>query len=379
VEIDPNAHAYTDKFKAAMAAGTVFDAVWEADNATYLQGFIADMAPLAKRDRFNLGAFPRSLFDSTLTLKGAVTGIPNQTGGNLMAVPYNRTLLQRAGLREPPTEWGDRGWTWEAFADACRKCTTVEGGKVATAGVPATGTGVLVGNQPYLFGGQWISGDRTRAVCDSAEMLRCYQAYFGMARDGGGLLKPGQGQELFGSNDGPTLLAQGKVAFLLSMSSATLGTILDRVRGGADLAFAPLPRERNVASFQWLDSNGVVKGARHPDAAWQYVTWQGSTPNWARSRGTPPPRKELMEPWAREFYADVPERVRLRVVLQILEHPGPYDPGWVLPKFGFNGTEGIRTWITDVYAGAAAVPDGLRALKPQLQAMLDAEEPKYKG
>jgi hypothetical protein len=71
--------------------------------------------------------------------------------------------------------------------------------------------------------------------------------------------------------------------------------------------------------------------------------------------------------------------VRLRTVLQILEHPGPYDPGWVLPKFGFNGTDGIRAWIADVYAGTAAVPDGLRALKPQLQAMLDAEETKYKG
>jgi multiple sugar transport system substrate-binding protein len=379
VQVDPNAHAYTDKFKAAMAGGTVFDAVWEADNATYLQGFVADMAGYAKRDKFNLAAFPKSLFDSILTFKGAVTGIPNQTGGNLMAVPYNRTLLQRAGLREPPTEWGDRSWTWDAFVDYCKKTTISAGGKLASTGAPATGTGVLVGNQPFLFGGQWISGDRTKAVCDSAEMIRCYQAYFGMAVDGGGLLRSGQGAELFGTNDAPTLLAEGNVAFLLSMSSATLGTILDKVRGGADVAFAPLPRDKNVASFQWLDSNGVVKGAKYPDQAWQYVAWQGSTFNWAKSRGTPPPRKEHIEQWAKEFYPDIPEKTRFKVVLQLLEHPGPYDPGWVLPKFGFNGTDAMRAWINDVYAGKAAVADGLRTLKPQLQSMLDAEEAKYKG
>src|SRR5262245_49121223 len=44
VDIDPSAHATTEKFKAAMAAGTVYDGVWEADVARYLEGFVVDMA-----------------------------------------------------------------------------------------------------------------------------------------------------------------------------------------------------------------------------------------------------------------------------------------------------------------------------------------------
>jgi hypothetical protein len=345
----------------------------------YAEGFVVDMAAYVKRDRFNLTSYPKELYDSLFTVKDKVTGIPNQTGGNLMAIPYNRAVLLEAGLKEPPTQWGDSTWTWQALVDSCRKVAKVEGGALARAGTQPASQNMLIGNLAYLWGGQWVSGDRRKATCDSSEMVKCYQEYFDLATDQRATLQTGQGQALFGTNTGTTLLGNRRLAFLLSMSSGTLGILLDQVRKtGDDIAFAPVPRQKNVASFQWLDANGIVKGAKNPDEAWQYTHWQGTTMNWAKLRGTPPPRKEHIDQWAKENFADIPEKTRLSVVLKVLEYPGPYDPGWVLPKFGFNGGDLVKAWTDAVTAGQANVPDGLRTLKPQLQAMIDAEDNKYK-
>ena len=46
-----------------------------------------------------------------------------------------------------------------------KKTTVTEGGTVATVGASNMGTGALVGNLPFLWGGQWVSDDRRSAVC----------------------------------------------------------------------------------------------------------------------------------------------------------------------------------------------------------------------
>ena len=57
-----------------------------------------------------------------------LTVLPNQTGGNMMALPYNREILEKAGLNEPSATWGDPEWNWDAYIDMAKKTTVTEGG-----------------------------------------------------------------------------------------------------------------------------------------------------------------------------------------------------------------------------------------------------------
>jgi len=88
-----------------------------------------------------------------------------------------------------------------------------------------------------------------------------------------------------------------------------------------------------------------------------------------------------MAAWDKDVYGDVAEKMRVSVQVESLNFASPLDPGWVLPSFWGGGDAWKLTtaWINDVYAGKATVADGLKALKPQLQAILDKEDPKYKG
>ena len=379
LEIVPDGDAYTDKFKTSLAGGTGWDVVWESDNSIFLQGFIKDVSAQIKRDKFDTAVFPKQLFRLVNEHKGALNGLPNQSGGNWPVLPYNRTVIAKAGLPEPPTTWGDPTWTWQRFTEYCKKCTTVgEDGKPATFGIAPLGQGPIAGNLPYHFGAQWVSNDRLRTMNDSAEMIECYRTYFALPNEQASMLKPGAGMALFGTNNAAQLFTSGRLAFLQT-SGGGLFAIIDAVKAGGDFAYAPLPRAKNASSFQWLDSNGVVSGTKHEDDAWQLVRWQASTPNWAVSRGTSPARADHMESWAKDVYGDLGRKMRLEVYTKSLENASGYDPAWLLPKFAFNGGDLVRTWINDTYDGKIAVPDGLRNLKPQLQSLIDSTDARYKG
>ena len=380
VEVIHNMHAYQESFRTAFAAGEQPDAAWEADNATYLLGYFVDLADYIKRDNFDLSHYPQNIFNSISRIRNEINSLPNQTGGNMMALPYNREILEKAGLNEPSATWGDPEWNWDAYIDMAKKTTVTEGGTVATVGASNMGTGALVGNLPFLWGGQWVSDDRRSAVCDSPETIDCYRSYFSMVHEHGAMLKPGQGADLFGESSIVKLFYQGKLAFLNTLSSGTFGDMMQRIRDeDLPIDFAPLPTVKNVASFQWTDANGVVTNAKHPEEAWQYVAWQGSTLNWAVGKGTIPPRADLMETWANETFPDLKDKVRLSVIIDVLDYPGGYDPGWVVPNFAFSGSAEVKDWVNAVYAGTAGVDEGLLALKPQIQAILDDTEEKYKG
>ena len=378
VEIVLKSHAYQEAFRTAFAAGVPPDLVWQADNSIFLQGFTVDLSGYVKRDNFDLSVFSQKIYSSIFQIAGATNGIPNQSGGNWPVMPYNREILLKAGLEEPPAEWGDASWTWDTFLGYLQKTTTTEGGAPATYGFAPMGACAIYGNQPYLWNAQWVTNDRTAVVCDTPEMIDCYETYFGLANEHRVMLKPGQGEEVFGTSRSRDLFVQGKLAFFQTAVGG-LFAVLDAVKAGADLAYAPIPRDVNAGAFQFLGGNGVVDGAKHPDEGWLYAKWQGNTPNWAVSRGTTPPRSDLLETWIAEVYGDLGEQMRVQVLATSLENTTPYDPAWLLPFFGYCGSKLVREWATGVFAGTASVGDGLKDLKPQLQVLLDDEDDRFKG
>jgi hypothetical protein len=369
--------AYTDKFKTALASNTPWDVVWEADSSIYVQGFLQNLSSYVNRDKFNTGVYPGPLFQQVNVWKGAINGLPNQAGGNWPVVPFNRVLLRKAGLQDPPETWGDNSWTWDTLREYAKKTTTTVNGKPGTAGILPLGPGALVYNLPWLWGGQWISDDRTKVVCDSPETIACYNAYFALSNQDGSMPNPAVVKSEYGAT-GLTLFAQGKVEFIQT-SGGGLSNILDAVKKNADMGYAPLPKVKNVGSFQWLDSNGLVAGAKHPDEAWTYLQWQANSPNFALARGTTPARSDFMQQWTTTEYGSYGAGMRIQVYEQSLANVAKTDPGWLLPSFSSTMETMYNAWAADVYNGKQTVEGGLRALAPQLQGLLDKEDAKLKG
>ncbi|GEM_PF-771414 len=370
--------AYTDKFKTSLASGTPWDVVWEADSSIYAQGFLQNLSSYIDRDKFNTNVYPGALFQQVNVWKGAINGLPNQAGGNWPVLPFNRVLLRKVGLPDPPETWGDNSWTWDAFREYAKKTTTSVDGKPTTAGISPLGPGALVYNLPWLWGGQWISDDRTKVVCDSPAMIACYNAYFALPNQDGSMPKPANIKSDFGIAGGLTLFAQGKLEFVQT-SGGGLSNILDAVKKNADMGYAPLPRVTNFGSFQWLDSNGLVAGSKHPDEAWTYLQWQANTPNFALARGATPARSDFMQQWAKAEYGTYGVGMRIQVYEQSLANVAKTDPGWILPSFSSTMEKMYNAWTADVYNGKQTVEGGLRALAPQLQSLLDKEDAKLKG
>ena len=86
----------------------------------------------------------------------------------MMALPYNREIIEKAGLNEPSATWGDPEWNWDAYIDMAKKTTITEGGSISTMGASNMGTGALVGNLPFLWGGQWVSRRPPHPPCATA-------------------------------------------------------------------------------------------------------------------------------------------------------------------------------------------------------------------
>lgn len=370
--------AYTDKFKTALASGTPWDVVWEADSSIYVQGFIQNISSYVAKDKFNTGVYPTALFQQINVWKSAINGLPNQAGGNWPVVPFNRVLLRKTGLDDPPETWGDDKWTWDTLREYAKKTTTTSNGTLATAGLLPLGDGALIWNLPWLWGGQWISDDRTKVVCDSAETIACYNAYYALPVQDGSMPKPTEIKNDFGITNGLTIFAQGKAEFVQT-SGGGLSNVLDAVKKNADMGYAPIPKVKNFGSFQWLDSNGLVSGSKHPDEAWTYLLWQANSPNFALARGTVPPRSDFLATWAQQAYGSYGAGMRIQVYEKSLGNVAKIDPGWILPSFSDAMEKLQDKWRDDVYVGKQTVEGGLRALAPQLQALLDREDAKYKG
>src|SRR5687767_7829728 len=120
--------AYADKLSAMTAGGTPPDVFW-FDPALFLEyarrGFLLDLAPLLKRDRYDLADFhERSL--GQYEWQGRRYGMPKDFPARGMY--FNRNAFEQAGVAPPPVSYADAGWTWSRFLDAAQKLTRERNG-----------------------------------------------------------------------------------------------------------------------------------------------------------------------------------------------------------------------------------------------------------
>jgi multiple sugar transport system substrate-binding protein len=146
--------AYNERLSILIASGNAPDVFYgAADKSSYiLNGWAMDITELLNRDRVEMGLndfFP-GVFDAS-TRMGRNYGVPAMAMSQ--ALFYNKTLFDEVGLAEPPSDWNDKKWNWDAFMAAAKKLTRL-GADGRTDRVALTY--VRVEDLAWMFGGDWF-------------------------------------------------------------------------------------------------------------------------------------------------------------------------------------------------------------------------------
>lgn len=364
------------KLKTLVAGGTPPDVTWWAYPEAYLSQLLKEVTPFVRRDRYNVGVFPKAPYEDLCTWRGRILGLPSQSGGNWPVLLYNRDLFRQAGAPEPPARWDDAIWNGLRWLDALQKTTRRgAGGEPASFGINQVPNGAVAIHWPAMWRTGWLSEDFATITCDAPAMLEAMTYLVDLVTRHKAMATPAMLREAFGDTNAESAFKSGRVAMYATFGGGTL-PVAQAVRDqGLPLAYAPQPAFATVAAGQMVDPNGLPVGASHPEEGWTLIKWLADTPNWATSRGTTPARVDHFDTWAKELYGAVGTQMRLEVYRDSLRYAGRIDPMFRLPSFRQMYSEVVVPALGKLYAGEASVTTTLREIKTPLQALVPRDLP----
>jgi multiple sugar transport system substrate-binding protein len=201
-----------------------------------------------------------------LKYKGQTFGVPQDV--NILAMYYNKTLFDRAGMHYP-----DSTWTW---TDLKRAATLLTQDRDGDGHPEVLGLDMAWGGwsfRPFLYqaGGRFWNEDQTRTVIDSPEAARALRYYkslmhtYSLTRSNS--QRGGLGPDKF--------FEQGKVALFIDGSWRTPS--LKKNAPNLRFGVAPLPRGKRPMSVSTSCFWAVSSQSRQPDAAWKLAKFLSST------------------------------------------------------------------------------------------------------
>ncbi len=121
-------NTYWEKTQTMLAAGTPHDLISATPPQQALLaelGHVLDLAPLMKRDRYDLADYFESAV-SQYVYKDKRIGMPR---GYASQIAYmNRSMFEQGGGAVPSGSFEDRAWTWQSFLESCQRVTGERGG-----------------------------------------------------------------------------------------------------------------------------------------------------------------------------------------------------------------------------------------------------------
>ncbi|MBI3969869.1 MAG: extracellular solute-binding protein [Chloroflexi bacterium] len=258
-------------------------------------GLLADLGPRIKRDSGSMQVqdiWP-NILDSG-RYKGNQVGL-FYLGVHLQVLFYNVGLFRNGGLPTPGELYAKGQWTWERHRDLSRSLTStrdperkVIGTSTAALSNPDWRSGPL-----WTFGADLFNRDRTRLTLDTPSAVECVSYFHTLAcqdqsavvalRDGGvgGYAQKGT----------------------LGMQPLWTGGARTWRMYGYEFDIVPLPSHRRKAGVFSAEKVSVLKYAKHPDAAWEYLKFAVTPAQQAeKQRAIPqlPVYRHQFEPWMRE-------------------------------------------------------------------------------
>jgi ABC-type glycerol-3-phosphate transport system substrate-binding protein len=171
---EPDFNAYPAKLRALLAADTWPDIAHQHLSVVQdfsQQGALTELKPYLNRDKISERDFIPALI-SEFTWRGKLMAIPKDSAA--FGIHYNKDMFAKAGIKFP-----DESWTWDQFAEICRRLTIPEQGQFAMT-MPSPPPGPQSEQWEAVlksFGGGWYNADLTKSNVDSAGSIEALQ-YF---------------------------------------------------------------------------------------------------------------------------------------------------------------------------------------------------------
>jgi multiple sugar transport system substrate-binding protein len=260
--VDPpsgGAAGYVTKVAVMVSAGEKLDVfglspVWVPDNvdakvARDLNGYMA-------RDKaFKVEDYAKGLLDAG-SWKGKLYFLALYSNFNLLY--YNKTLLDRAGVKYP-----DDTWTNETVLDAARKLTQGEG---ATKVWGFNFARDLNNISPYIWNNSGDSFERpedpAKSTMSSAASIEALQWLVDLINKH--KVAPGEG-----GTPQPTFQS-GQVA-MQTMGVGPLGTVAQQAQFPWDVTFIPKGKNGKRENYAGSLLYGVSSASKQPDGAWSLL------------------------------------------------------------------------------------------------------------
>jgi len=251
--------SYWPKLQTDLAAGNAPD-VFLMDGPLYpdyqTRDQLLDLNPYIARDGFDTGGLVDLAVKDFTAPDGHLYGLPRDL--NTIALFYNKTMFDAAGLPYP-----DATWDWAKLREVAAKLTKTSGGKTSQWGFYTETSDMenFWSSLVWQAGGDILSADKQTVVIDSDQAAAGIQLLQDLIYKDKVMAQPVAG----GSGDA---FENGQAAMEAN------GSWLVPTHEAAGLSFgvAPLPKGP-AGQATSVNPSGVVafKGSKSPDAAWEFI------------------------------------------------------------------------------------------------------------
>lgn len=284
------------------------------------EGVLLDLEPLAAERGFDTSAFYEGYLDAFRGPDGGIYGFPKD--GNTLAMAYNESMLQTAGI-EPPATWDDLRAASESLTTGDQRAFCLNHSlDRALAFI-------------YQNGGALLNEDKTEAVFDSPETREALTTYLGWFASGQAARAADLGDDWCGKS-----LGEQRVAIIFE--GGWLDPFMSSNYADVGYAWAPMPEGAEQATLGFTVSYSIGIDSANQDAAWvllTYLTGPEGMQTWTEGGVANPSRSDVPAAEGKEILVEGAEYAR----------PWSFIPGFSSVNDAFNNamTAQIEAKSTD--------------------------------
>lgn len=266
IQIDIQVNGWDDYWTAlegAATGGALPDTFWMHSNNIYYYGSndqLLDLTPyIEASEDIDLSNYPKGL-NEIYNIDGKQYAIPKDY--DTIALWYNKTLFDEAGLSYP-----DESWTWEDLKEAARKLTKEDGSQYGFCAGLHNQEGYY--NFVYQNGGTIITDDRKSGYAKEAT-VEGIEEYFSYVKEG---LSP----EIYDDQARAEAIQNGLCAMGL-FGSWNLSGFAGNEFMTENFDCTVLPSSNNGGRSSIFNGlgNAISATTKHPDEAWKWVEYLSS-------------------------------------------------------------------------------------------------------
>lgn len=270
---DLDGSTYNARMTALAAAGNLPDVGYfrpEEFGNFANEGYFLQLDDLIARDELSDLFIPQTWLQIDGRTYGAYTAAENQV------MWYNRTVLEDAGIPQPPTNH-EEAWTWDEFVEYWKQITVDSRGRnpgdvgfdpdnIVRYGVSYDLWSAMYYPIVWSNGGEIISPDGRGVRIDEPEAMEAFQKLADLIN-----VHHVMPYVAGGTNISPsTMLANEQLGFWVTgqWTLLELGAMED-----LNLGVAALPILKQPAQIYLSGANVVFASTQHPEEAWELQKW----------------------------------------------------------------------------------------------------------